>query len=206
MQLLDRFESSNLFPPLPLPPSSRFRDTNGRRHRGLTPVKIVARKLANPRTCAVRSFGKFVDRAAAFERRLGFSLRIPVKVYGRGLVCIRNDSRAPSSRESLLILEPRHLSAARSVLSSLLPLFWLTVAPCRAYGGRFVESNDVPSSGMEESFLVRGEIYIYIYIFILFVKFIGGEKHRIVFEIRSSSRDCCRLFSCRFTIRENNGQ
>lgn len=163
MQLLDRFESSNLFPPLPLPPSSRFRDTNGRRHRGLTPVKIVARKLANPRTCAVRSFGKFVDRAAAFERRLGFSLRIPVKVYGRGLVCIRNDSRAPSSRESLLILEPRHLSAARSVLSSLLPLFWLTVAPCRAYGGRFVESNDVPSSGMEESFLVRGEIYIYIY-------------------------------------------
>lgn len=112
------------------------------------------------------------------------------------VLCVYETTRARLPRE---FIDSRATASfgRRSVLSSLLPLFWLTVAPCRAYGGRFVESNDVPSSGKEESFLVRGEIYIYIciYIFILFVKFIGEGK--IVFEIRSPSRDCCRLFSWR---------
>lgn len=93
------------------------------------------------------------------------------------VLCVYETTRARLPRE---FIDSRATASfgRRSVLSSLLPLFWLTVAPCRAYGGRFVESNDVPSSGKEESFLVRGEIYIYIciYIFILFVKFIGEGK------------------------------
>lgn len=113
------------------------------------------------------------------------------------VLCVYETTRARLPRE---FIDSRATASfgRRSVLSSLLPLFWLTVAPCRAYGGRFVESNDVPSSGKEESFLVRGEIYIYMYIYFhSFREIHRGGKNRIVFEIRSPSRDCCRLFSWR---------
>lgn len=132
------------------------------------------------------------------ERRLEFSL---LKFMG-AVLCVYETTRARLPRE---FIDSRATASfgRRSVLSSLLPLFWLTVAPCHAYGGRFVESNDVPSSGKEESFLVRttrGNIYIYIF-FHSFREIHRGGKNRIFFEIRSSSS---RLLSTIFVALDNS--
>ena len=99
-----------------------------------TSPRLIRRLLA-----VTGAIGKFIHQAYEPSRlRVGY--RIPlrqslcVQVYGRGLVCIRNDSRAPSPRE--FIDSRATASFGRcSVLSSLLPLFWLTVAPVSCLRG-----------------------------------------------------------------------
>lgn len=71
-----------------------------------------------------------------------FSNRCAFKFMG-AVLCVYETTRARLPRE---FIDSRGTASFGrcSVLSSLLPLFWLTVAPVSCLRGCFVKSNDVP--------------------------------------------------------------